>query len=88
MKMVEQMVEQELRYIGSRQAEALYAFMAWLTCREERSGPFSSRDNAAQGVELVVKFCGSQGWDIIPERDDCNNKDNLWVEDLKPYPKD
>ncbi len=45
-------------------ATALLAFAGWLTSREEVSGPFSSRHDAASMVELVKAFCQAQAWDV------------------------
>lgn len=86
--LAEMSLSDQKNYIGSKQAEALFAFMGWLTGRDERSGPFSSHDNAASAAELVGRFCESQGWDIIPERDTGDPKDFNWTDDLKPYPED
>lgn len=44
-------------------SEALFAFMGWLTTRDEVSGPFSSGNNAAQAAELVAEYCRRQGWE-------------------------
>ena len=75
-------------YIGSKQAEALYAFMGWMTTREEESGPFGGNNNCAPAAELVSRFCESQGWEILPDkRDDDGNIENIWTDDLKPYPE-
>ena len=38
-------------------SEALYGFMGWLTSRDEVSGPFSAKHEAASAAELVHKFC-------------------------------
>ena len=86
--LAEMSLSDQKKYIGSHQCEALYAFMGWLTGRKERSGPFSGRDNAAEGAELVSKFCNSQGWEILPERDSGDSKDFQWIDDLKPYPEE
>lgn len=37
-------------------SEALYAFMGWLTSREEQVC-FSGKDNATPAVELIGQFC-------------------------------
>jgi hypothetical protein len=65
--------------IGSKQAEAIYAFMAWLTTRKEESGPFGNKCECSEAAELVDEFCKSQGWKV---------KDDRWFKKLKPYPKD
>jgi hypothetical protein len=72
----------EKKNVGFDQIEALFAFMAWLTCRKEESGPFSAKHNAAKAAELVDEFCKSQGWEITPE------KDKDMFKKLKPYPKE
>jgi len=45
-------------------ATALFAFAGWLTSREEVSGPFSARHDAAGMVELVKAFCQAQAWNV------------------------
>jgi len=45
-------------------AEALFAFMGWLTSREGESGPFSDHHDAAEPARLVAAFNEAQGWDI------------------------
>lgn len=72
--------------IGSKQAEALYAFMAWLTTRSEET-KFGENNDCAPAAELVNKFCQSQGWDILPERDN-GGEGFRWTDDLKPYPEE
>ena len=57
-------------------AEACYSFMGWLTCRDEVSGPFSSRHNANEAARLVEKFCAWQDWKI---------EDGRWFDHIKPY---
>jgi hypothetical protein len=57
-------------------AAACYSFMGWLTCRDEVSGPFSSRHNAGEAARLVEKFCAWQDWKIEDER---------WFDHIKPY---
>lgn len=47
---------------------AITAFVGWMTSRDEVSGPFSSRHEAADAVELVKKFCEAQGWHASNER--------------------
>lgn len=64
--------------IGAAQARALFGFMAWLTTRKEKSGPFSSKDHCGDAANLVVEFCDSQDWHL----------DGDWAEGLKPYPKE
>lgn len=44
-------------------AEALFAFMGWLTSRDPVAGPFSSRHNASQGADLVAEYARIQGWE-------------------------
>ncbi len=41
---------------------AIYGFMGWLTTRDERSGPFSSTDDAASAAELAGAYVDAQGW--------------------------
>jgi hypothetical protein len=38
-------------------AEALYAFMGWLTSRNAVSGPFSGKHLATSAADLVNAFC-------------------------------
>ncbi len=40
---------------------AVYAFAAWLTCRDDRT-VLSAHDNAAPAAELADRFCKAQGW--------------------------
>lgn len=51
-------------------AEAITAFMTWLTTREEVSGPFyaGSPEVSDEAMKLVEKFCQSQGWHIKNEK--------------------
>lgn len=58
-------------------AEALFAFMGWLTSRSEIAGPFSEVHPAAPAADLVSEFCQSQGW---------TGPDGDWTQKLKPYP--
>jgi len=49
----------------------LYMFGAWLTSREERSGPFSGHDDAAQMAALLGEFIkkyelGDPNFNLIP----------------------
>lgn len=60
-------------------SEALFAFMGWLTGREETSGPFSSAHEVPPAPDLVGAFCESQGF--AEPRDG-------WADRLKPYPVD
>jgi hypothetical protein len=48
-------------------ATALFAFMGWLTSREQRSGPFSAHWDAAEAVHLIKLFCDAQGWSVNDE---------------------
>jgi hypothetical protein len=57
-------------------SEALYAFAAWLTCRDEAT-TFGSRYNAAPAADAVQQFINSQGF-AEPRQD--------WTTRLKPYP--
>lgn len=55
----------------------LYMFGAWLTSRKERSGPFSSKDNAAPMADLLDEFIkkydlGEPDFDLIPDGKDLN----------------
>lgn len=58
------------------EAGAVFAFMGWLTCRDEVSGPFSARHEASEAARLAGKFCEWQGWKI-------ENED--WHRHIKPY---
>lgn len=58
------------------EAGAIYAFMSWLTTREEESGPFSSNHLVGNAPDLVAEFCKSQGW----------TTNEGWHSLLKPYP--
>ncbi len=58
------------------EAGAIFAFMGWLTSRNEVSGPFSARHEASQAANLVAWFCETQGWEI---------KDDNWHRHIKPY---
>ena len=56
-----------------RPSEVLYAFMGWLTSRQQRT-VLSATDNAAQAAELVAEFClrnnlsePREGWHRIIE---------------------
>lgn len=45
-------------------SEALFGFMAWLTTREEKSGPFSATDmSSGSAADLVGEFCESNDLD-------------------------
>lgn len=59
-------------------ADALYGFMAWITCRKEVFGPFGSNSDAAGAADFVKEFCESQGWKIT----------SGFPNNLKPYPKE
>lgn len=59
-------------------SEALFGFMAWLTCRKETSGPFGSSHEVPPAPELVGAFCESQGF--ADPRDDYTLR-------LKAYPQ-
>src|SRR5258706_4475553 len=69
---------------GPGEAGALYAFMGWLTAREQESGPFSRSGSAAlpapemnnQAGNLVAQFIKMQGWSSPPEG---------WHHAIKPY---
>ena len=50
---------------------AIFGFMGWLTTRDERSGPFSSTDDAASAAELAGAYTDAQGW----KGDDFSMKD-------------
>jgi hypothetical protein len=43
---------------------AVLAFAGWLTSRDEVSGPFSARHNAAEMARLTGMFCDAQGWKV------------------------
>lgn len=58
-------------------AAALYAFMGWLTSRQEVSGPFSATHQAAPVGELVRAFCQSQGYADLADG---------WEKSLRLYP--
>jgi hypothetical protein len=51
-------------------AEAITAFMAWLTTRKEVSGPFYAGLEKAsdEAAKLVEQFCRAQGWSIKNEK--------------------
>lgn len=74
--------ERVLKAIGEPQepgpSAALFAFAAWLTCREQ-SVIFGSTHDAAPAAELVGRFCESQGWSDPPEG---------WENHFQPYPAD
>ena len=49
----------------------LYTFGAWLTTREEQSGPFSSANEASQMAELLGEFIekyqlGNPNFTVVP----------------------
>jgi hypothetical protein len=50
-------------------AEALYAFMGWLTSRKSVSGPYSRVHDAAPAATLVNAFCKANNLEI---------EDSLW----------
>jgi hypothetical protein len=50
------------------EAEAITAFMGWLTSRDEVVGPFSAHHDASQAAQLVGTFCQAQGWTIDDAR--------------------
>lgn len=56
------MIEEVLsiEQIGSKQAQALYAFVGWLTTRDKEVSLGATND-CAPIAELVSKFCDSQG---------------------------
>lgn len=58
-------------------SEAIFAFAAWLTCRDEEL-TLSGHHDAAPIVRLVAAFNESQGF--APPRDDYHTR-------LKPYPR-
>lgn len=58
-------------------AEALFAFMGWLTCRDE-TVRFGATENAAIAAELIDQFCKSQEWKE-PRQE--------WMDRIKPYPR-
>ena len=58
----------------------LIAFLGWLTCRKELS-TFGSSLECGTAVEVLTKFCDSQGWTT----DGIDVKE--WIDKLKPYPK-
>jgi hypothetical protein len=58
------------------EAGALFAFMGWLTSRDEVSGPFSSHHEASQAAQLVGQFIRMQGWQEPPDG---------WWHSIKPY---
>jgi hypothetical protein len=58
------------------EAGALYAFMGWLTSRNEVSGSFSGHHEASQGAHLVGEFIKMQGWQEPPDG---------WWHSIKPY---
>ena len=66
--------------IGSKQAQALYAFAGWLTTRKEET-LFSAKHNCAPIAELIKRFCDSQDWKITED-------DVRGVYNLKDYPKE
>lgn len=47
-------------------SEALFAFVGWLTTRQERVC-FSARDNSAVAADLIHEFCATQR--LSPPRD-------------------
>lgn len=51
-------------------AEAITAFVTWLTTRKEVSGPFyaGSPEISNDAMELVERFCQAQGWYIKNEK--------------------
>jgi hypothetical protein len=61
---------------GPGEAGALYAFMGWLTTREQEAGPFSAHHNAGEACELVAQFIKMQGWPNPPDG---------WHHAIKPY---
>jgi hypothetical protein len=61
---------------GPGEAGALYAFMGWLTTREQEAGPFSAHHNAGEACELIAQFIKMQGWPNPPDG---------WHHAIKPY---
>lgn len=51
-------------------AEAIHAFMAWLTTRKAVSGPFyaGASESEEEAMGLVEKFCQAQGWHVKNEK--------------------
>ena len=62
---------------GLLPSEALFAFMGWMTCRDEAVSFGASKD-AAPAVKLISEFIKSQGWQEPRDH---------WTDHLKPYPK-
>jgi hypothetical protein len=56
---------------GLTPSEALYAFAAWLTCRD-KSITFGAAHDAAPAAEVVATFCEEQGF--VPPRDDYHTR--------------
>lgn len=61
---------------GTSPSEALFAFVAWLTCRDQ-AVTFGARHDAAPAADLVAAFCASQGFAEPTEG---------WEKQLRPYP--
>ena len=59
-------------------SEALFGFMAWLTTRDKKSGPFSAKNNSSEAAKLVDEFCKTNNLEEPKGR---------WDKELK-HPKD
>lgn len=61
-------------------SEAIFGFMAWLTTREEPSGPFGANHSTSpDAAELVGAFCDAQGF--------ARPRDGVYPNNLRPYPQ-
>lgn len=56
---------------------AIFAFLGWLTTRNELVGPFGATETPGDLPNLIERFCEHQGWES-PSDDFFNT--------LKPYP--